>query len=523
MERFSILWLFCSSILATSHQTSSPWRGVTVYPRVLESRGSASEKVLMVAAGYSLDLRKASVLADSVLMRDLTDSGVVETYIAGKEHERHLYQNSEKMAALLLQPQAEGQYHIVGLLNSTHRIQPVKASERSSKGLNAHEILPIKTNDGVSGVIEAAHVYRERVVNFRPTARSISLPENFTIELAFCSDYYHTKAFGKDIKARVHYVITMVLAVSLRLQQLSPPGFISIVSIQGSSTKKEPYVAKLNESVLLGTETLRNLSKYAAKSSKMRQADVVFLITGRKVAQKHGRAIRFGTAGLAFVGSACTIHKVGLAVDTPKSFSAVQSMTHEIAHLLNASHDGEGSSRKCDLGEGYLMHMHLGGKWQYLFSNCSVLAVRNFLILQGNKTRRIYFLEWRGTNNLSILSALITICASKRALSTVLTKRTPTSSCLKVQARHHNILLPGSFLNLPNATLKGRDFCKKFFPDFQDVSYAEAESGTNNCHFRCKITHRKFGAHYANLYAPTGTPCNTSLQKLMRCNFGLCE
>ncbi|XP_075727075.1 venom metalloproteinase BumaMPs1 isoform X5 [Rhipicephalus microplus] len=420
-------------LTATSHQTSSPWRGVTVYPRVLESRGSASEKVLMVAAGYSLDLRKASVLADSVLMRDLTDSGVVETYIAGKEHERHLYQNSEKMAALLLQPQAEGQYHIVGLLNSTHRIQPVKASERSSKGLNAHEILPIKTNDGVSGVIEAAHVYRERVVNFRPTARSISLPENFTIELAFCSDYYHTKAFGKDIKARVHYVITMVLAVSLRLQQLSPPGFISIVSIQGSSTKKEPYVAKLNESVLLGTETLRNLSKYAAKSSKMRQADVVFLITGRKVAQKHGRAIRFGTAGLAFVGSACTIHKVGLAVDTPKSFSAVQSMTHEIAHL------------------------------------------------------------------------------------------TPTSSCLKVQARHHNILLPGSFLNLPNATLKGRDFCKKFFPDFQDVSYAEAESGTNNCHFRCKITHRKFGAHYANLYAPTGTPCNTSLQKLMRCNFGLCE
>nr|XP_037273264.1 uncharacterized protein LOC119165184 [Rhipicephalus microplus] len=179
-----------------------------------------------------------------------------------------------------------------------------------------------------------------------------------------------------------------------------------------------------------------------------------------------------GRTGLAFVGSACTIHKVGLAVDTPKSFSAVQSMTHEIAHLLNSSHDGEGSSRKCDLGEGYLMHMHLGGKWQYLFSNCSVLAVRNFLM-------------------------------------------TPTSSCLKVQARHHNILLPGSFLNLPNATLKGRDFCKKFFPDYQDVSYAEVESGTNNCHFRCKITHRKFGAHYANLYAPTGTPCNTSLQKLM--------
>ncbi|KAL1433591.1 hypothetical protein MTO96_012421 [Rhipicephalus appendiculatus] len=421
--------------------------------------------------------------------------------IAGKEHERGLYQDSDKLASLLIKPQAEGEFHIVSLrlqqlsppgfisialiqgsfiknepyvttLNDTvllgtetlrtlskyaskntkmrradvvflatgrtvaqkeghtvrfgtaglaylgsactnnkvglatdtpksfsavqsmtHEIAHLlacstphikftlsKSWQRSYQGLTAHRISPIKANTGINAAIKAAHhSYQEQVASAKAAALPMSLPENFTIELAFCSDYYHTIAFGNDTKARVQYVLTLVLAVSLRLQQLSPPGFISIVFIQGSSTKKERYVAKLNETVLLGTETLRSLSNYANKHTIMRRADVVFLATGRSVAQKYDKTIRFGTEGLAFMGSACTINKVGLTVDTPKSFSAVQSMTHEIAHLLNSSHDGEGSSRKCDLGDGYLMHMHLGGKWQYLFSNCSILAVKHFL------------------------------------------------------------------------------------------------------------------------------------------------
>ncbi|XP_037524302.1 venom metalloproteinase antarease-like TtrivMP_A isoform X2 [Rhipicephalus sanguineus] len=482
MERFSVLWLFCYSLLVTSHQEPLPQHSVTVYPQLFESRDNSSEKVLVVAAGYSLNLNKASVLAGSVLLRDLTDTGVIETYIAGKEHERGLYQDSDKLASLLLKPQGEGQYHIVGLLNSTHQIQPVEAVERSSEGLIAHRILPIKFNAGINAAIKAAHdSYQEQVANVKVAALSMRLPENFTIELAFCSDYYHTVAFGNDTKARVQYVLTLLLAVSLRLQQLSPPGFISIVYIQGSFTKKESYVSKLNETVLLGTETLRSLSKYASKKTTMRRADVVFLATGRAVAQKDGQTVRFGTEGLAFMGSACTNNKVGLAVDAPKSFSAVQSMTHEIAHLLNSNHDGDGSSRTCNLSDGYLMHRHLGGKWNYIFSNCSILAVRHFLT-------------------------------------------TMSSLCLKVQERHHNVFLPGSFLNPQNATLKGQDYCKKFFPDYKEVSYAGAENPTNNCHFRCKIFSRIFGTYYANLYAPTGTPCNATLhESTMRCNYGLCE
>ncbi|KAL1433592.1 hypothetical protein MTO96_012422 [Rhipicephalus appendiculatus] len=92
------------------------------------------------------------------------------------------------------------------------------------------------------------------------------------------------------------------------------------------------------------------------------------------------------------------------------------------------------------------------------------------------------------------------------------------------KGRHHNIFLPGSFLNPQNTALKGEDYCKKFFPDREEVSYAGAESPTNGCHFLCKIINRKFGPHYASLYAPTGTPCNTALHEFtMRCNFGLCE
>ncbi|XP_037524303.1 uncharacterized protein LOC119401507 isoform X3 [Rhipicephalus sanguineus] len=413
MERFSVLWLFCYSLLVTSHQEPLPQHSVTVYPQLFESRDNSSEKVLVVAAGYSLNLNKASVLAGSVLLRDLTDTGVIETYIAGKEHERGLYQDSDKLASLLLKPQGEGQYHIVGLLNSTHQIQPVEAVERSSEGLIAHRILPIKFNAGINAAIKAAHdSYQEQVANVKVAALSMRLPENFTIELAFCSDYYHTVAFGNDTKARVQYVLTLLLAVSLRLQQLSPPGFISIVYIQGSFT-----FIKVCQQEDYNAPGRRSLLSHGAGSGTERRPDSPF---------RHRR--------------------------------------------LNSNHDGDGSSRTCNLSDGYLMHRHLGGKWNYIFSNCSILAVRHFLT-------------------------------------------TMSSLCLKVQERHHNVFLPGSFLNPQNATLKGQDYCKKFFPDYKEVSYAGAENPTNNCHFRCKIFSRIFGTYYANLYAPTGTPCNATLHE----------
>uniref|UniRef100_A0A6M2D9K1 Putative salivary gland metalloprotease n=1 Tax=Rhipicephalus microplus TaxID=6941 RepID=A0A6M2D9K1_RHIMP len=58
-------------------------KSITVYPRVLESREDGSEKVLIVHEGYSLHLRKASILARSLLLRDVTTDGVVEQYVSG--------------------------------------------------------------------------------------------------------------------------------------------------------------------------------------------------------------------------------------------------------------------------------------------------------------------------------------------------------------------------------------------------------------------------------------------------------
>ncbi|KAH6924020.1 hypothetical protein HPB50_010458 [Hyalomma asiaticum] len=162
--------------------------GVTVYPKLFESRDKESEKVLVIHDGYSLNLNKGSVLADTVLLRDLTESGVVETY--------------------------------VGFLNFTHIIEPYDIMERSPEGVIAHKISLIATNAGINAAIEVA--------------AKISLPSKFILEVALIADYYHTTVFGEDTVERIQYTQTLMLAVSLRMQQLNPPGFISLIMMEGS-------------------------------------------------------------------------------------------------------------------------------------------------------------------------------------------------------------------------------------------------------------------------------------------------
>lgn len=54
---------------------------VTVYPQVLEARDDGTEKVLILHEGYSLNLKKASILANRLLLRDVTKDGVIEEYL----------------------------------------------------------------------------------------------------------------------------------------------------------------------------------------------------------------------------------------------------------------------------------------------------------------------------------------------------------------------------------------------------------------------------------------------------------
>ncbi|XP_037513828.2 uncharacterized protein LOC119390310 [Rhipicephalus sanguineus] len=128
-------------------------QGFTVYPEVYESRQENSEKILVID-GYSLNLKKASVLADTVLLLEVTENGTAEQYVQGPHYERHLFEDTDKLASLILKPLGRGNYHVTGMVNYTHRIEPCENSERSSQERLAHQISLIDVTPGTYDVVD---------------------------------------------------------------------------------------------------------------------------------------------------------------------------------------------------------------------------------------------------------------------------------------------------------------------------------------------------------------------------------
>ncbi|KAL1433587.1 hypothetical protein MTO96_012419 [Rhipicephalus appendiculatus] len=376
MELFFALWILCGTITIINSHGQPTESSVTVYPQVFEGRGNNFEKLLVLHEGYSLKLTKGSVLAESVLLQDLTADGVVETYIDGRQHEKDLYQDSENMASLLIKPQAGGHYHIHGLVNTTHLIEPLPSFGRSLEGSTAHRISAIKMNRGTHGFITAT----ERSVPIPKNAKPATgkLPRNFTIEVALYSDYKHTIVFQSTAQ-RIEYLQALMLGVSLRYQQLGSRCSIVITSIIGSRIENEYYVHRRNANEIYGKETLEKLAAVLKRNQATVRADVAFLLTGRNVVQWNGKTITANHVGLAFVGQACAYFKTGLGMDDPLTFSGLHTAAHELGHLLNSTHDGEGGSAKCRADYEHLMHAYEGGERNYLFSSCSVNAINEFL------------------------------------------------------------------------------------------------------------------------------------------------
>nr|XP_037272092.1 A disintegrin and metalloproteinase with thrombospondin motifs 19-like [Rhipicephalus microplus] len=350
---------------------------------VFESREPSFEKLLMIQDGHSLKLTKASVLAEKLLLRDITESSSIDHYVDGKAYENELYQDSEQLASLVLKPQSNGDYHIKGIVNSTHFIEPILTVERSFSGRTAHKLSKL-------GVWKDTHddVVISRPASFsRHTKRDketkLELPQNFTIETVFISDLNHTKYFNND-KDRISYVSVLMLGIGLRFQRLDPPGRIALTAIYKCFTAAEEklFLSLSSDGAVLGSPTLTKISNNPLR--KIEAADIVYLVTQKSIKRgDNSKYTNSSVLGLAAIGGACGKKKVAIGRDQPGTYSGLHTAPHEIGHLLGCNHDGEKGSETCS--GGYIMERHAGGKRHYEWSKCSKEAVKQFLQSPNSK------------------------------------------------------------------------------------------------------------------------------------------
>ncbi|XP_070389394.1 A disintegrin and metalloproteinase with thrombospondin motifs like [Dermacentor albipictus] len=356
------------------------------------------------------------------------------------------------------------------MVNFTHRIEPCQFCERSSQEGLAHRISIIDTPTGTYDVVDKVESELGNEPQY-PKIESRELPQNYTVETHFIMDINHSAYFGNETEDRVAYAMLFMHSVSLRLQQLEPPARIGLTVIEGLQTV-QPYLQQHEDGNIMVDQTLNALGQYAHKSPTSNRSDVTYMVTSRSLVKIRGGKHVGSTLGMANKGKACRPGRAGLGLDRPVTFSGVQTAAHEIAHLLNAPHDGDPEAKECPSEDGYLMSSpRRSGNNSCAFSYCTKKIIADFL-------------TW------------------------------PYSKCLLKNALCHVISLPNKAANLPGDAMDGPTFCKEYYrkPRYANSTYLKLDSDLKECVFRCLVeyTNPKGKMENRTSFAMDGTPCSES-------------
>ncbi|KAM7298512.1 venom metalloproteinase antarease-like TtrivMP_A [Ixodes scapularis] len=367
------------------------------YPKLLESRGLSSEKVIHIKEGLTLHLEKSSILSENLVLTDLSGKEPVVTPMNGKYMERNLYHDKEKMAAVEVKEE-NGAVEVSGVISDTLRILPLHLMARAEDGSIAHKIFQVDAPAHRGhDYIETSNIQLEERFNGHnlSTPRQVQVPDPFLIETLIVVDKHFYKNFDNDTQL-VTYLATSLATVNIRYSNASNPKvqllIVNITKDPGSDFLRHISVSNPSKVYAAVRTTLFQF----AKKYRSALCDAAMLITGWKLAKKNGSDVNERVKGRAFLGGLCKEQsRFGIVEDVAHTYSMVSAAAHEMGHILGMPHDGDIPSyhvpnvtwEQCSATSGYLMAPSLLGKNEAFFSHCSLQHMRVFL---GRQTEECY-------------------------------------------------------------------------------------------------------------------------------------
>uniref|UniRef100_A0A0K8R6R7 Putative metalloprotease n=1 Tax=Ixodes ricinus TaxID=34613 RepID=A0A0K8R6R7_IXORI len=210
------------------------------YPKLLESRGLSSEKVIHIKEGLTLHLEKSSILSENLVLTDLSGKEPVVTPVNGKYMERNLYHDKQKMAAVEVK-ENNGAVEVSGVISDTLRILPLHLMARAEDGSIAHKIFEVDApaHRGHDYIGTSSNQLEERANGyyFSPP-RHVHVPDPFLVEILVVVDQYFYVNFDTD-EQLVTYVATCMAAANVRYSDASNPKVqLLIVNVTKDPGKK---------------------------------------------------------------------------------------------------------------------------------------------------------------------------------------------------------------------------------------------------------------------------------------------
>ncbi|XP_075529747.1 venom metalloproteinase antarease-like TtrivMP_A [Dermacentor variabilis] len=365
-----------------------------VYPHLLEEREVDGAKLVRVHEGLVLNLRKTSVAASTLAVHEHENGKPTVHFYRGDDIDGNLYEDERRLATVMVTETNNG-LELEGVVGPRHKISPVPATERSKDGSVAHMIYEIKEEPSgmfdtlIPGGTDNATLLTERQYNFYQT-----VPTEVTVEVFVISDKIHQRRFAKT-QHLLGYMCVMINSANLRFKDTSAPRIKLLLTglERVLSARDEPYF-KGDDKYMDDTTTITRLVNYVkVKRRQFGDPDVVYVATGRDMYGMDSGVPDTRRKGLAFVGGVCTSSLVGIGEDNPGSYDGMHALTHEVAHLLGAAHDGDppmtnivpghpGASG-CPFSQGYIMSYLNTGPNYHRFSPCSVTQMQYVMRLRG--------------------------------------------------------------------------------------------------------------------------------------------
>ncbi|XP_075727947.1 snake venom metalloproteinase acutolysin-C-like isoform X2 [Rhipicephalus microplus] len=202
---------------------------------------------------------------------------------------------------------------------------------------------------------------------------------NFKISLYVIVDQSLTARFHSDHKKIEDHVKYLISRASGILSTLQPPGSVTLKGCHIYRWGQEEYMEIAKEGEVLVLETLKKLVVYARPRMSMWTADLVMLLTDRRLVYVRGgkKNPSQELTGVARTNSACGPHKTFIIYDGNRR-TVPMTIAHEIGHTLGSNHDGEGTSKDCP-GYRYVMTAATTRQTVPLYSRCTIAAVNKFL------------------------------------------------------------------------------------------------------------------------------------------------
>uniref|UniRef100_V5H894 Putative tick metalloprotease n=1 Tax=Ixodes ricinus TaxID=34613 RepID=V5H894_IXORI len=180
------------AVLFVSEEAS----GGLVYPRLLESRSTDGSKVVQIDHQLTLTLEETSLFHDRLELSVIENGEYVIKSVPSTMYSRHLRQDKEHLASVMLYETSQGTM-LTGILNSSHLIEPLRVLQRDVSGTIPHKI------QRIAGEIPYASIEQRALKDLlRPRNFATVPPKTYTLEMALFADRWAQKKCPETSKSR---------------------------------------------------------------------------------------------------------------------------------------------------------------------------------------------------------------------------------------------------------------------------------------------------------------------------------